>query len=177
MTTSTYGKARICIVAHDFSSFAERAADAALDDLLDSRRGGRIVLVHVALPQIPLAPFDFGVLEPGFSSLEKEALAAAAAGLERVAQRLRTRESLLLAGPSPIAIEATVRIGTPAEGVIEEAQARGAERIFVGTHGRGGLSHLLLGSVAERIARRARVPVVVVHGTRADPEERAGELA
>lgn len=157
---------RVCIVAHDFSTFAERAADTALDDLLDSRRGGRIVLVHV----MPAASFDVAALGAAFISVENELRGQAARALEGVAERLRKREALLCAGPPPVAIEATIRVGSPAEGIVDEAAARGAERVFVGTHGRSGLNHLLLGSVAERIARHARVPVVVVHGTRADLE-------
>ena len=46
--------------------------------------------------------------------------------------------------------------------VVEEANEAGAELIVLGTHGRRGLEHLVLGSVAEGVARRATVPVLLI---------------
>jgi nucleotide-binding universal stress UspA family protein len=54
-------------------------------------------------------------------------------------------------------------IGDPAIEIIELGRERGAELIVVGTHGRTGLRHALLGSVAERVVRRAGCPVLTVH--------------
>jgi nucleotide-binding universal stress UspA family protein len=50
----------------------------------------------------------------------------------------------------------------PAEVIVETASNLGCELIVMGTHGRRGLSHLLLGSVAERVVRTAKVPVLTV---------------
>ena len=52
----------------------------------------------------------------------------------------------------------TRRIATA---IVEEGAAWGADLIFIGTHGRGGFEHLLLGSVAEGVVRRATVPVLL----------------
>jgi nucleotide-binding universal stress UspA family protein len=52
-----------------------------------------------------------------------------------------------------------------ADAIVEEAKAWSADIIVVGTHGRTGLSHLLLGSVAEDIVRASRLPVLLVHST------------
>jgi hypothetical protein len=65
-----------------------------------------------------------------------------------------------LGHPSPHILPC-VRFGDPAENILEEAQARSADLIAVGTHGRRGLSHLLLGSVAEEVMRRAPCSVLV----------------
>ena len=46
--------------------------------------------------------------------------------------------------------------------IVEEGAAWGADLIFIGTHGRGGFEHLLLGSVAEGVVRRATVPVLLI---------------
>lgn len=159
---------RTFIVAHDLSSFAEEAADTALADLLDSRRGGRIVLVHVVEVFIPAGAIDFAGVAPSYASIELHTRVAAVRSMERIAERLRAREKLVYSGPPPIEIESVVIVGAAPESVLQEAASRRADRIYVGTHGRGGLTRMVLGSVAERIARRAQVPVVVVHGTRAD---------
>jgi nucleotide-binding universal stress UspA family protein len=53
-------------------------------------------------------------------------------------------------------------IGFPAEDIVRLATEVQADLIVVGTHGRRGLSHLLLGSVAERVIRTAPCPVLTV---------------
>jgi len=49
-----------------------------------------------------------------------------------------------------------------AAAIVDEAEAAGADLIALGTHGRRGFEKLLLGSVAEGVARRARVPVLLI---------------
>lgn len=51
-----------------------------------------------------------------------------------------------------------------ATAIVEAAAARGADLIVIGTHGRRGFEHLLLGSVAEGVVRRATVPVLLMRG-------------
>lgn len=52
--------------------------------------------------------------------------------------------------------------GSPFVGIIQEAKKRNADLIVIGTHGRGFLAHILLGSVAERVVREAPCPVLTV---------------
>ncbi len=55
-------------------------------------------------------------------------------------------------------------IGTPAWSIVDYAGAHDIDLIVMGTHGRGGMSHLLMGSVAERVVRTAPCPVLIVRG-------------
>ncbi|MFQ5803804.1 MAG: universal stress protein [Candidatus Methylomirabilales bacterium] len=55
-----------------------------------------------------------------------------------------------------------ILVGVPAEVIVAEAEAEQADVIVVGTHGRTGLSHILLGSVAEVVIRKAPCPVLAV---------------
>ena len=55
--------------------------------------------------------------------------------------------------------------GSAAREIVEQAQNNQIDLIVMGTHGRGGLAHLLLGSVAERVVRIAACPVLTVRGT------------
>lgn len=57
---------------------------------------------------------------------------------------------------------ARIEVGAAVDTVLAAADEVGADLIVVGTHGRTGFAHLVLGSVAERIVRRARVPVLTV---------------
>lgn len=59
----------------------------------------------------------------------------------------------------------TIRRGTPHEEILEYARENDVGLVVLGTHGRGGLSHALLGSVAERVIRKADRPVLVVPGS------------
>lgn len=54
-------------------------------------------------------------------------------------------------------------VGEPALEIVEFAHAGGFDLLVVGTHGRTGLRHALLGSTAERVVRRAACPVLTVH--------------
>ena len=55
-----------------------------------------------------------------------------------------------------------VAVGHPADTIVRIAQERGADLIVMGTHGRTGLQHVLLGSVAEKVVRLAPCPVLTV---------------
>lgn len=53
-------------------------------------------------------------------------------------------------------------VGQPSDAIVDYAASNDVDRIVVGSHGRTGFSRVLLGSVAERIARHAPVPVTIV---------------
>jgi nucleotide-binding universal stress UspA family protein len=60
------------------------------------------------------------------------------------------------------AIETTIVEGPPSRMICKHATETGCDLIVMGTHGRGGLNRILLGSVAERVVRSATVPVMTV---------------
>jgi len=74
--------------------------------------------------------------------------------LSRLEQRFRDR---------PLRYRALLQTGAPPQVIVEQAERLGADLIVMATHGRTGLSHLLLGSVAEKVVRSARCPVLTVH--------------
>jgi len=55
-----------------------------------------------------------------------------------------------------------VGIGTPYKAIVDAAVAEGVDLIVMSTHGRTGLAHMLIGSVTERVLRRAPCPVLAV---------------
>lgn len=64
-------------------------------------------------------------------------------------------------------------LGDPASAIVERAASGGYDLLVLGTQGRTGLSHLLLGSVAEKVVRRAPCPVLTVRTH--DPAQRGAE--
>jgi len=78
-----------------------------------------------------------------------------------------TGEALLSAAAERAAdhgvdIETRTEVGRPASTIVETAEDAGADHVVTGSHGRSGVSRVLLGSVAETVVRRSPVPVTVV---------------
>jgi universal stress protein A len=78
----------------------------------------------------------------------------------------KIREDLGKVIPRPvrqrIRVEEILEMGHPHEVIIDRAKDLGVDVIVIATHGRTGLSHFLLGGVAERVIRHAECPVLVV---------------
>ncbi|GIW86903.1 MAG: universal stress protein A [Isosphaeraceae bacterium] len=68
----------------------------------------------------------------------------------------------------PAQVRRTVHWGDPVLAITQYAREQSIELIVISTHGRTGLSHVLLGSVAERIVREAPCPVLTVRDPRRD---------
>jgi nucleotide-binding universal stress UspA family protein len=142
------------LVPTDFSPASALALDAAA--LLATQFGAEISLLYVYDPSL-LTPF-FAV--PGAGSIintvdrTPEFEATARGDLERLRkERLASIdkvELLVLQHPSA------------AEGICETATKTGCDLIVLSTHGRTGLSHMLIGSVAERVVRHASCPVLTL---------------
>jgi nucleotide-binding universal stress UspA family protein len=99
----------------------------------------------------PFATLDAPV--PAVPELRERFERQAREGLERIAAaaELGTRARL------------TTRPGHPVVEILRYAKAEAIDLIVMGTHGRGKLAHLLMGSVAERVVRLAPCPVLTVH--------------
>jgi len=63
---------------------------------------------------------------------------------------------------TPVEIARQVAVGVPHQKILEIAAAEQVDWIVMATHGRTGLSHLVMGSVAERVVRKASCPVLTV---------------
>ena len=61
--------------------------------------------------------------------------------------------------------ETLLVVGTPVTRILEIAEKKKARMIIIGSHGRTGLSHLLIGSKAERVVQLSPIPVLVVKGS------------
>lgn len=71
-------------------------------------------------------------------------------------------QSLAQRLPAGLAAELLLREGAPAEAIVATAQEWQAELIIIGTHGRGGLERLIVGSTAEAVLRAATCPVLTI---------------
>jgi nucleotide-binding universal stress UspA family protein len=83
---------------------------------------------------------------------------------ERMRDEAREHLHRILTGhqAEDIRSEFTIRVGTPYVEIIRYAKDRDIDLIVMGTHGRGLVAHMLMGSVAENVVRRAPCPVLTV---------------
>jgi nucleotide-binding universal stress UspA family protein len=137
----------------DLSAISRHAVDHAV--LIARWYDARITALHVCNP-IVIPSVDFtvaGTLPP--TVLTEEDLAAA---------RDEVRACFAAAGAQ--AADVIVDSGHPANQILERARSLPADLIVIGTHGAGGIEHLVLGSVTEKVLRKATCPVMTVppHG-------------
>lgn len=144
-------KIKKILVAIDFSKLSYEALDYAIDLARDL--GARLSVIYVVEP-LEFAGVDvLGGTPIATQSIVDEHLKQAKLELERV----KTRKLAGLEGATT-----AVRMGRPAEEIVAAGGKGKANLIVLGTHGRSGLSHLLMGSVSERVVRHSQCPVVVV---------------
>jgi len=145
------------LVPTDFSATADAALEYAW--VLAEQFGASLELLHV---------LDDPFVADGMAAEAyiSEAPALRSAMLHDAQERLRHRAVPQERRATPVATE--VLFGHGARTIAEYAAERGVDLIVMGTHGRTGFAHLLLGSVAERLVRTAPCPVLTVR----HPEEK-----
>lgn len=136
--------ATIIMIAVDFEDASRRAIELAKE--LAAPLEASLVLVHTYdLPVYTYPGLEPSVL-PGFHA---EVTTAARDALAALSEEVGIADAML-------------REGDPAREILAAAHERRATMIVMGTHGRRGLAHAILGSVAERVIRQADLPVLTV---------------
>jgi nucleotide-binding universal stress UspA family protein len=131
------------IVPVDFSEESLAAVEVGRK-LVD--QPGHLHVVHVLIDIAPLEAGEvWGVIDPQ-------------ARIEQVEKMLKEK----LIGPQFHGIQSAVLLGEPAHGITNYAQEKHADLIVIPSHGRTGITRLLIGSVAERVVRLAHCPVLVL---------------
>jgi nucleotide-binding universal stress UspA family protein len=140
---------RTILVPTDFSDSANAALDWAKD--LAAALEARIVLLHVVDLQYQMMPSGLLVVPtPIPGSIVRRAKTQAGAALDAVAAKVPAVERRL------------IRQGHARDVTLAVADEVRADVIVMGTHGRRGVEHFFIGSVAEYVVRHARVPVMTV---------------
>jgi nucleotide-binding universal stress UspA family protein len=136
------------LVAVDESDQSDEALEWALSTFGDAE----LVALHVIDPVQGGASVGTGVptaSEAWYEDAEERAETL----LADVAER---------AGERGVAVETRTEVGRPATVIVEVAEDADVDHVVTGSHGRSGVSRILLGSVAETVVRRSPVPVTVV---------------
>ncbi|ELY59412.1 MULTISPECIES: universal stress protein [Natronococcus] len=133
------------LVAYDGSASAQKAVEYAFDSHADEE----IVLLRVVEAADGSTEAGVNLLQEALRDREQEA----SGSLEDVTEPLDTSET---------EFRTETAVGKPEREVVAFAEEHDVDHIVIGSHGREGVSRVLLGSVAEKIVRRAPVPVTVV---------------
>ena len=140
------------LVPVDFSAHSERAVRYAAT--LAGQVGASVEVMHVVDDPFT-SPAFAEVYVPNVPDLLQSMIDSATERLELL------KEGMF---PHGADVTTTVFVGRPAYAIVEHAQSGGFDLIVMGTHGRTGLTHILLGSVAERVVRLAPCAVLTVRG-------------
>ena len=139
------------LVPTDFSDFSRPALDYGC--AIAARFQSELHLLHV----VP----DPAFLIPEAGAFSVEAMQAQSMEMSaQAAMQLKTLPDAAWDNGRPVVRE--VRVGTIFLEIIDYARAAEIDLIVIGTHGRSGLMHVLMGSVAERIVRKSPCPVLSV---------------
>jgi nucleotide-binding universal stress UspA family protein len=144
---------RRILVPTDFSEHSQRALEYALS--LAERMGASVDVLHVWEPPRHLEPKVLTMV-PGEPDTPLETLGLAQAG--RLLRSWIAPYSL-----SPVPMHVHLERGPAADTLVHFA-SQGYDLVVMGTHGRTGLSRLMMGSVAQKVVARSPVPVLTVHG-------------
>jgi nucleotide-binding universal stress UspA family protein len=139
------------LVPMDFSVQSDLALRYAAT--LASRFGAAVELLHVVEDPYVSGAWGFEAYLPNLAEVQQQLIAEAEG---------RLAEHRAMVSGQGVAAVATVRSGRPALTIVDYAKALEADLIVMGTHGRTGFSHLVMGSVAERVVRMAPCPVLTV---------------
>jgi nucleotide-binding universal stress UspA family protein len=136
------------LVPTDFSACAAQAAKEAVAFVRGF--GGRLLFLHV-MDTIPIYTSVYGTEMPSLPPLSAEDLAS---------DWQYFLDSLPLS--SDLRWDKLTREGPTAQTIVEEAKARHADLLVMGTHGRTGIAHMLVGSVTEEVARTTECSLLTV---------------
>jgi nucleotide-binding universal stress UspA family protein len=140
--------AKRVLVPVDGSEQARRACEFVIDECPDAE----VVLLHVINPAE--AGYSAGASVPTFS---EEWYDRARANAENLFDEVEE-----LTAETDVTTVREVEVGKPVQTIVEYAEEEAVDQVVMGSHGRSGVTRVLLGSVAESVVRRSPVPVTVV---------------
>ncbi len=134
----------------DFSPASARALAKAIEFARASK--AEVIVAHVLAPVVPIVG-DGYVPPAAYTELENAARRAGQRRLDAVLARVKK---------AGVKVTSLLVDGLPADQIARLAKKRRADLIIMGTHGRSGLSRVLLGSVAQRVLALAPCPVLTI---------------
>jgi len=140
------------LVPTDFSKFADAALKKAVD--IATQYDTKIYLLHVIDEQIKQCAVDYCLSYEVVKQLEKESVKASTDKLQK--------EAAAIIKEKEIKVIFDVKNGVPSEVILSEQKAKKIDLIVIASHGKTGILKQLMGSVADKVVKGSKCPVMVV---------------
>ncbi len=140
------------LVPTDFSEYSDAALKKAID--IAEQYKAKIYLLHVIDEQIRQCAVDYCIGAEVVERLEAESIKAANDKLQK--------EAAAIGKAKKLKIVFDVKNGNPAEVILKEQQEKKIDLVVIASHGKTGLMKQLMGSVADKVVKGAKCPVIVV---------------
>ena len=112
-----------------------------------------VLNVHKPIPHLPTPRLQASEVTFDITEYEKHVIEDARQNLSEVSKKILDEG---------VNARLEVRMGSPAQEILQFAQEEKVDAILIATHGHTGLKHIVFGSVAQRVVRRAKCPVVTI---------------
>jgi nucleotide-binding universal stress UspA family protein len=140
------------LVPTDFSKYADAALNKAVD--IASQHDTNIYLLHVIDEQIQQCAVDYCIDYAVVKQLENDSIKTSRDKLKKEAEAIiKTKK---------IKVIFDVKNGVPSEVILSEQKAKKIDLIVIASHGKTGILKHLMGSVADKVIKGSKCPVMVV---------------
>lgn len=140
------------LVPTDFSEHSDKALRQALD--IAEKFNSKVFLLHVVDKGIHQCVADYCLPKETMDQLERESVSKS--------RELMEHQVDMVAGRPAVEVAFDVQKGVPYDVILQEQQKKGIDLIVIASHGKSGLMGHLMGSVADRVAERAKSEVLIV---------------
>ncbi|GAB6269708.1 MAG: universal stress protein [Smithella sp.] len=140
------------LVPTDFSKYADAALKIAVD--MAVTYDANIYLLHAIDNTISRKSIDYGIRYEEIKQLEENSIVAST-------ERLKKQAAAIIKNDK-IKVVFDTKLGDPAERILKEQKAKKVDLIVIASHGKSGIVRYLMGSVATKITKSAKCPVMLV---------------
>jgi len=138
------------LIPVDFSEYTDHILGYATE--IARKFGSSIHLIHVMPNMDYFTPYESFMAAENIVAVQKNIEGETEKDLEEIAKKIKD-----------IPVTKAIRTGAAFIEIIGYVRTEGIDLIVMGTHGRSGFEHILIGSVAEKVVRKAPCPVLTVH--------------
>jgi nucleotide-binding universal stress UspA family protein len=141
------------LVPTDFSVYADNALKQAID--IAKRNKSKIILFHVIDDGFQQCSVDYCIDEGSVQKILKESMKNAQDKLQQEVKKIADSNS-------GIDIICDAKRGIPYEEILKEQEEKNSDLIVIASHGKTGILKNLMGSVVDKITKRAKCPVLLI---------------
>ncbi len=140
------------LVPTDFSKYADAALKIAVD--MAVTYDANIYLLHAVDNTISRKSLDYGIRYEEIKQIEENSISSSA-------ERLKKQATAIIKNDK-VKVVFDTKLGDPSEIILKEQKAKKVDLIVIASHGKSGIVRYLMGSVATKITKSAKCPVMLV---------------